>query len=68
MTEIFTEDTGVIVKTVKVYTVDLITGITDIVTKSSSLNSAANEMPPVLPHHLVKIRGHEFCQIYLDAE
>ena len=56
------EETGAdamteLVKDVAVCTVNLIAGVDSVVTERDSSNKAALEMPPVLPHQLVSLRG-----------
>jgi hypothetical protein len=50
-----------IVKNIAACSVDLIAKIAAIVCERDSRNDAADFMPPVLPHQLVKLRGREFA-------
>ena len=52
-----------IVKSIAACSVDLIAKIAAIVCERDSRNDAADFMPPVLPHQLVKLRGREFADI-----
>jgi len=62
------EETGAdemaeLVKGLAVCTVNLIAGVIYIVAERDSSNEAAAEMPPVLPHQIVMLRGREFSDI-----
>ncbi|CAK9209291.1 unnamed protein product [Sphagnum troendelagicum] len=62
------EETGAeamaeLLKSLAVCTVNLIAGVISIVAERDSSNEAATEMPPVLPHQLVMLRGREFSEI-----
>lgn len=52
-----------IVKNIATCCVELIAGIASIVAERDSQNDAADAIPPVLPHQLVKLRGREFADI-----
>lgn len=62
------EETGAeamaeLLKSLAVCTVNLIAGVISIVAERDLSNEAAMEMPPVLPHQLVMLRGREFSEI-----
>jgi hypothetical protein len=62
------EETGAeamaeLLKSLAVCTVNLIAGVISIVAERDSSNEAATEMPLVLPHQLVMLRGREFSEI-----
>lgn len=40
-------------------------GISAVQAERDSTNAPANDLPPVLPHQLIKLRGREFSQIIL---
>ena len=44
--------------------VDLITGIARVVAEWDSMNEAANEIPPILLHMLLKLHGKDFAEVY----
>ena len=46
-----------LVKDIAVCTVNLISGVDSVVAERDSSNEAALEMPPVIPHQLVSLRG-----------
>ena len=52
-----------IVKNIAACSVELIARIASIVCERDSRNDAADFMPPVLPHQLVKLRGREFADV-----
>ena len=52
-----------IVKNIATCCVELIAKIAAIVCERDSRNDAADFMPPVLPHQLVKLRGREFSNV-----
>jgi hypothetical protein len=52
-----------VVKSIAICSVNLIASLTNIVAERASMNHAAESMPPVLPHQLVKLCGREFADI-----
>lgn len=61
--EIDADTMNVLVKGLAVCTVNLIAGVISVVAERDSSNEAAAQMPPVLPHQLVSLRGREFSDI-----
>jgi hypothetical protein len=51
------------VKSIATCYVNLIAGLANIVAERDSVNDAAESMPPVLPHQLVKLRGSLVCSL-----
>ena len=43
--------------------VNLIAGIARVVTEQDSMNEAANEIPPILPHMLLNLCGKNFAEV-----
>ena len=43
--------------------VNLIAGIARVVTEQDSMNEAANEIPPILQHMLLKLCGKNFAKV-----
>jgi hypothetical protein len=54
------EDQYAIVKSVSLFILQTINGILDIQAERTSDNLPADDLPPVLPHNLVRLRGKEF--------
>jgi hypothetical protein len=63
MDQIGTETMAPIIKSVAICSVEMIAKIPSIVAERDSRNDAADVMPPVLPHQLVKIGGRGFADI-----
>ena len=64
MSSFGTEGMRPIYKSLSECTLKLIEGIDSVVAERSSVNDAAEEnLPPVLPHELVKLRGSQFSNI-----
>ena len=63
MDEVGVEVMTPIVKNIAACSVELIAKISSIVCERDSRNDAADFMPPVLPHQLVKLRGREFADV-----
>jgi hypothetical protein len=63
MDQIETEAMTPIIKNVAICSVEMMAKIANIVAERDSRNDAADFMPPVLPHQLVKIRGRGFADI-----
>lgn len=62
--ELGVEATHIFCQDVSKCVVNLIARIADVVAERDSSNeSAADEIPPVLPHLLVKLRGRDFSQV-----
>jgi hypothetical protein len=45
------------------YVVNLIAGIARVVAEQDSMNEAVNEIPPILPHMLLKRHGKDFAEV-----
>ena len=43
--------------------VNLVAGIARVVAEQDSMNEAANEIPPILPHMLLKLCGKDFAEV-----
>ena len=63
MEEIGAVEKAAIVRSLATCCVEMISRIATIVAERDSRNDAADFMPPVLPHQLVKLRGREFAAI-----
>jgi hypothetical protein len=61
--ELGVEATLIFCQDVSKCVVDLIARIAHVVAERDSSNEAAEEIPPVLPHMLVKLRGGNFSQV-----
>ena len=48
--------------------VNLIAGIARVVAEQDSMNEAANEIPPILPHMLLKLCGKDFVEVLRKQE
>jgi hypothetical protein len=66
--KISVDEMAAVVKSIATCSVNLIAGLTNIVAERDSVNHAAESMPPVLPHQLVKLRGREFADIILQQK
>jgi hypothetical protein len=66
--KISVDEMAVVVKSNETCSVNLIAGLTNIVAERDSANHAAESMPPVLPHQLVKLRGREFANNILQQK
>lgn len=63
MDDIGADEKAVVVKSIATCCVDLLAGLASIAAERDSRNDAADSMPPVLPHQLVKLRGRDFAAI-----
>ena len=63
MDEIGVDEKAVVIKSLATCSVKLIAGFARIVAERDSRSDAADAMPPVLPHLLVKLRGREFANV-----
>ena len=57
-----------VIMSIATCSVNLIAGLANIVAERDSRNDAAESMPPVLPHQLVKLRGREFTNIIMQQK
>ncbi|CAI5705317.1 unnamed protein product [Peronospora farinosa] len=61
--EIGVEEVASNVKNIVISCVIMIAGLANIEAERDSRNDAADSIPPVLPHQLVRLRGREFTDI-----
>jgi hypothetical protein len=68
MEQIRADEMAEVIKSIATCSVNLIAGLANIVAERDSRNDAAESMPPVLPHQLVKLRGQEFANIIIQQK
>ena len=66
--QIAIDEMAVVVKRISTCSVKLIACLARIVAKCDLLNDAADSMPPVLPHQLMKLCNQEFAHIILKQK